>query len=104
MGKKKRRMTSQKFAKKFASKYAKLKEILAEAFTAPEKETEEIEEEKVVTKKTPKVVVKEVDESAIAGPKPKTRSRKNSGRKKSPDLKKKAVKRTTSKRKTANKK
>jgi len=95
MGKKRRRVTSPKFARKFATKFAKFKAVLEETVTVVTETYKEIVEEKkeVEEKKVPKVIIKEVDESATAEPKPKTRSRKISPRKKMPDSKKPAKKR-----------
>ena len=102
MGKKKRRMNSPKYAKKFAAKFAKFKAVIEEALSITAGTYEEVVEERkeVEEKKVPKVIIKEVDESAIAEPKPKKRSRKISPRKKTSDSKKK----TTKKRKPAKKK
>ena len=101
MGKKKRRMNSQKFTRKFAAKFAKFKAAVAEAISITAGTYEEVVEERkeVEEKKVPKVIIKEVDESATAEPKPKTRSRKISPRKKTSDSKKK----TTRKRKSPKK-
>jgi len=96
MGKKKRRMTSPKYAKKFAAKFAKYKQALKDIVTPTE-----VKEE--VIKEAPKATVKEVDESAISEPKPKKRSRRISPRKKTSDSKKKPAKKKTSKRKTSKK-
>jgi hypothetical protein len=102
MGKARRRMTNPKFAKKFAAKFAKFKAAVAEAISITAGTYEEVVEERkeVEEKKVPKVIIKEVDESATAEPKPKKRSRKISPRKKTSDSKKK----TTKKRKPAKKK
>ena len=101
MGKKKRRMFSPKYAKKFAAKFAKFRAALGEAIAITAGTYEEVIEERkeVEEKKVPKVIVKEIDESATAEPKPKKRSRKISPRKKTPDSKKK----TTRKRKSPKK-
>ena len=102
MGKSNRRRTSPKFAKKFAAKFAKFKAAVEEALSITAGTYEEVIEERkeVEEKKVPKVIIKEVDESATAEPKPKKRSRKISPRKKTSDSKKK----TTKKRKPAKKK
>ena len=100
MGKSRRRMTSQKFATKFAAKFAKFRAAVEEALSITAGAYEEIVEEK----KVPKIIAKEIDESATAEPKPKTRSRKISPRKKSSDSKKKVTRKTTSKRKPSKKK
>jgi len=102
MGKKKRRMTSQKFATKFAAKFAKFRAVVEEALSITAGTYEEVVEERkeVEEKKVPKVIIKEVDESATAEPKPKKRSRKISPRKKTSDSKKKT---TTRKRKSPKK-
>ena len=102
MGKKKRRMTSQKFATKFAAKFAKFRAVVEEALSITAGTYEEVFEERkeVEEKKVPKVIIKEVDESATAEPKPKKRSRKISPQKKSSDSKKKPAR----KRKPAKKK
>ena len=93
MGKKRRRVTSSKFATKFASKYAKFKAAIEEAISITAGTYEEVVEER-----------KEVDESATPEPKLKPRSRKISPRKKSSDSKKKVIRKTTSKRKPSKKK
>jgi len=98
MGKKRRRVTSPKFVRKFATKFAKFKAALENTTIT----TAEVEKEEIV-EKAPKVVVKETDKSVISEQKPKSRSAKNSPRKKSPDLKKKTTKRKTTKRKTTKK-
>jgi len=102
MGKSRRRMTSQKFATKFAAKFAKFRAAVEEAISITAGTYEEVVEERkeVEEKKVPKVIIKEVDESATAEPKPKKRSRKISPRKKSSDSKKKPAR----KRKPAKKK
>ena len=102
MGKKKRRMNSPKYAKKFAAKFAKFKAAVEEALSITAGTYEEVIEERkeVEDKKVPKVVVKEVDESAISEPKPKKHSARKPPQKKTPDFKKK----TTRKRKPAKKK
>ncbi len=102
MGKARRRMTNPKFAKKFAAKYAKFKAAVEEAISITAGTYEEVVEERkeVEEKKVPKVIIKEVDESATAEPKPKKRSRKISPQKKSSDSRK----RVTRKRKPEKKK
>lgn len=95
MGKKKRRMNSPKYARKFAVKYAKYKQALKDLLAPTE--TEEAVEE------VPKVIVKEVDESVTAEPKPKAQPSKFSPLKKTPDSKKKPARKRTSKRKTSKK-
>ena len=102
MGKKRRRVTSPKFATKFAAKFAKFRAAVEEALSITAGTYEEVIEERkeVEEKKVPKVIIKEVDESATTSPKPKKRSRKISPRKKTSDSKKKP----TRKRKPAKKK
>jgi len=102
MGKKKRRMSSPKFAKKFAAKFAKFKAALKETVAAVAETYKEVIEEQVSTG-APKVVAKEVDESATTEPKLKWGSAKNLPRKKSLDLKKKFTEKKTFKRKTVKK-
>jgi acetate kinase len=104
MGKKRRRMSSQKFTRKFAAKFAKFKAAVAEAISITAGTYEEIVEEREAAEEALKVVANEVDESATAEPKPKKRSRKISPRKKTPDSKKKPAKKRTTKRKPAKKK
>jgi len=106
MGKSRRRMSSPKYAKKFAAKFAKFKAAIEEAITITAGTYEEVVEERkeVEEKKVPKVIIKEIDESVISEPKPKTQSAKFSPRKKSPDLKKRTKRKTTSKRKSLKKK
>ena len=96
MGKKRRQMMNPKYAKKFAAKFAKFRAAVEEALSITAGAYGEIVEEK----KVPKVIIKEVDESATAEPKPKKRSRKISPQKKSSDSKKKT---TTRKRKSSKK-
>ena len=107
MGKSRRRMTSPKFVKKFAAKYAKFIVALDEAATTVVETYEEIVEEvkevveevKEVVEKTPKIIVKEIDKSAVVKPKPTLQFAKNSPRKNMPDSKKRpARKRKTSKK------
>ena len=102
MGKKRRRVTSQKFATKFAAKFAKFRAAVEEALSITAGTYEEVVEERkeVEEKKVPKVIIKEIDESVISEPKPKKQSRKISPRKKRPDSKKKSAR----KRKPAKKK
>ena len=98
MGKSRRRMTSQKFATKFAAKFAKFRAAVEEAISITAGTYEEVVEERkeVEEKKVPKVIIKEIDESVISEPKPKTQSARKPPRKKTPDSKKKpARKRTT---------
>ena len=103
MGKKKRRMNSQKFTRKFAAKYAKFKAAVAEAISITAGTHEEIIEERERVEEVPKVIVKEIDESVTAEPKPEKRSARKPPRKKTPDSKKKPAKKKTSKRKTSKK-
>jgi len=94
MGKKRRQMFSPKYAKKFAAKFAKFRAAVEEALSITAGAYEEIVEEK----KVPKIIAKEIDESATAEPKPKTRSRKISPRKKSSDSKKKTTRKSPKKK------
>ena len=103
MGKKKRRMNSPKYAVKFAAKYAKFKAAMAEAISITAGTYEEVVEEREKVEEVPKVIVKEIDESVTAEPKPKKQSRKFSPRKKTSDSKKKPAKKKTTKRKTPKK-
>ena len=100
MGKKKRRMTRPKYAKKFAAKFAKFRAAVEEALSITAGTYEEVVEERkeVEEKKVPKVIIKEVDESATAEPKPKKRSRKISPQKKSSDSKKKPARKSPKKK------
>ena len=95
MGKKKRRMNSPKYTVKFAAKYAKYKQALKDLLVPTE--AEEVVEE------VPKVIIKEMDESVTAEPKPKAQPSKFSPLKKTPDSKKKPARKRTSKRKTPKK-
>ena len=86
-------MNKPRFAKKYAAKFAKLKEALEElANTAVEAYEEVVGQEKEAV--VPPTTVE---------PKPKPQSRKNSPRKKKPDLKKKPTKKRTTKRKSPKK-
>jgi hypothetical protein len=103
MGKKRRRMNSPKYARKFAAKYAKFKAAVAEAISTTAGIHEEIIEEREKVEEVPKVIIKEVDESVTAEPKPKAQPSKFSPLKKTPDSKKRPAKKKTSKRKTSKK-
>ena len=104
MGKKKRRMNSPKYAVKFAAKYAKFKAAVAEAISITAGTHEKIIEERKKVEEVPKVIIKEVDESATSEPKPKTQSAKLPPQKKMPDSKKRPARKKTTKRKPAKKK
>ena len=119
MGKSKRRRLNAKFAKKYATKFAKHRTTGEGEPTTPVEVNEEVVEqvitpvevtqkEEVITEAPSIVAVKESDDfdfveaynsdSAISEPKSTTQTAKISPRIKSPDLKKSSAKRTTSKR------